>query len=235
MLVLGAGAVGLLTCSLARASGCTQVVAVDIEQAKLDFGAQMGWTTGTYALPKGPRVSALEAVEASKVGWEGIKSSSAVASVEGLGDGFDCVFECTGVEVCMQIAVQVRYLFFSRLSDTYPISGCERVRTDGQAALPGSKVLFVGMGTPNLTLPTGPSLLREVDLLGVFRYANCYPDAIALLGSGRLGDVSKMFTQTYPLERASEAFEAMRAGRDKEGNPVIKPCISSGAQDTVKK
>jgi L-iditol 2-dehydrogenase len=115
------------------------------------------------------------------------------------------------------------------------VRGGASIRTDHQAALPGSKVLFVGMGTPNLTLPTGPSLLREVDLLGVFRYANCYPDAIALLGSGRLGDVSKMFTQTYPLERASEAFEAMRAGRDKDGNPVIKPCISSGAQDTVKK
>jgi L-iditol 2-dehydrogenase len=28
------------------------------------------------------------------------------------------------------------------------------------------------MGTPNLLLPTGPSFIREVDLIGVFRYAN---------------------------------------------------------------
>lgn len=51
------------------------------------------------------------------------------------------------------------------------------------------------MGTPNLLLPTGPSLLREVDMLGVFRYANCYPEALALLGSGRLGNVDQMVTQ----------------------------------------
>jgi L-iditol 2-dehydrogenase len=83
------------------------------------------------------------------------------------------------------------------------------------------------MGTPNLLLPTGPAMLREVDLIGVFRYANCYPDALALLGSGRLGDVGKMVTQRYPLDRAGEAFEDMRRGRDKDGNTVIKPMVGN--------
>jgi len=108
VLILGAGAVGLLACSLARASGCTTIVAVDIEQAKLDFAAQMGWTTGTYALPRGPRVSGFEALDVAKSGWEGLKASDAVTSVEGLADGFDAVFECTGVESCMQFAPMVR-------------------------------------------------------------------------------------------------------------------------------
>jgi L-iditol 2-dehydrogenase len=110
VLILGAGAVGLLACSLARASGATSVVAVDIEQAKLDFAAQMGWATGTYALPKGPRVSGFDALEVAKSGWEGLKASEAVAGVEGLSDGFDAVFECTGVESCMQLAPMVRCL-----------------------------------------------------------------------------------------------------------------------------
>jgi L-iditol 2-dehydrogenase len=83
------------------------------------------------------------------------------------------------------------------------------------------------MGTANLTLPTGVSFIREVNLVGVFRYANTYPDALALLGSGQLGDVSKMISQRYSLERAAEAFEDMKRGRDKDGNTVIKPMVGN--------
>jgi L-iditol 2-dehydrogenase len=68
---------------------------------------RMGWSTGIYALPKGPRVSGLDAVEVAKSGWEGLKGSESVTSVLGLEDGFDAVFECTGVESCMQLAVMV--------------------------------------------------------------------------------------------------------------------------------
>lgn len=103
----------------------------------------------------------------------------------------------------------------------------ERELTHTQAAAPGSKVAFVGMGTANLYLPTGPSLLREVDLFGVFRYANTYPDAIALLASGQLGDVGQMISQRYPLERANEAFEDMKRGKDKDGKTVIKPFVGN--------
>ncbi len=87
--------------------------------------------------------------------------------------------------------------------------------------------MFVGMGTANLLLPTGPAMLREVDLHGVFRYANCYPDALALLGSGQLGDVSKMVTQRYPLKDANVAFEDLKRGRDKDGNTVVKVMIGN--------
>lgn len=83
------------------------------------------------------------------------------------------------------------------------------------------------MGTANLTLPIGPSMIREVDLIGVFRYCNTYPEALALLGSGKLGDVSKMITQRYPLDRAVEAFEDLRRGRDKDGNTVIKAVVGN--------
>ena len=116
MLILGAGAVGLLAAALLRASGATTVVAVDIEEGKLDFAQQMGWTTGTYLLPKGPRVSGTTAVAAAQAGWEGLRASEAVTSVNGLADdGFDAVFECTGVEVCMQLAVMVSCLPFQEL------------------------------------------------------------------------------------------------------------------------
>ena len=107
VLVLGAGAVGLLAASLAKASGATTVVAVDIEQGKLDFAREMGWADATHTLPRGPRVSGAEALEVAKTAWDGLKASEGVQAVEGLEEGFDAVFECTGVESCMQLAVMV--------------------------------------------------------------------------------------------------------------------------------
>lgn len=203
VLVLGAGAVGLLAASLVKACGASTVVAVDIEQAKLDFAKQMGWADFTYTLPKGPRVSGAESLEAAKAAWETMRASEVIkgSGVEGLEDGFDAVFECTGVEVCMQMACY--------------------------AAATGGKVMFVGMGTANMLLPASACLLREVDLHGVFRYANTYPEALALLGSGKLGEVSKMVTHRYPLDRAVEAFEAVKGGRDADGKPVIKVVVGN--------
>lgn len=107
MLILGAGAVGLLAAALAKAQGATSVVVVDIEQGRLDFAKENGWATGAHCLPKGPRVSGAEALEAAKQSWAGLKDAQCVTSVEDLADGFDAVFECTGVESCMQMAIFV--------------------------------------------------------------------------------------------------------------------------------
>lgn len=52
----------------------------------------------------------------------------------------------------------------------------------GQAAMTGGKILLVGMGTRNITLPLSAAALREVDILGSFRYANTYAEVLRLLG-----------------------------------------------------
>ena len=44
--------------------------------------------------------------------------------------------------------------------------------------------MLIGMGNPIQTLPVSAAALREVDLVGVFRYANTYKDAIELVASG---------------------------------------------------
>lgn len=107
VLVIGAGAVGLLTSALAKAGGCTTVVAVDIDQGKLDFATEKKWVTGTCCLERGPRVSGVEALDVATKSWETVKASEVVQAVEGLERGFDAVFECSGVESSMQMAVMV--------------------------------------------------------------------------------------------------------------------------------
>lgn len=90
---------------------------------------------------------------------------------------------------------------------------------------------MIGMGTPIQTLPLSAAALREVDLVGVFRYANTYPKIIELLanppsseGSTRkVPDITRLITQRYRgLENIPKAFDMASKVKDEQGNLVIK-------------
>ena len=70
--------------------------------------------------------------------------------------------------------------------------------------------MIIGMGNPIQTLPISAASLREVDLVGVFRYANAYPRVIELLGSKNplLPDFTKLITHRYSgMENIPAAFD----------------------------
>ena len=70
------------------------------------------------------------------------------------------------------------------------------------------------MGTPNPTIPLSSAALREVDLIGVFRYAHTWPDALRLLASKPMLAVEKaMITQKFSLENTDKAFEVLARGK----------------------
>ena len=85
--------------------------------------------------------------------------------------------------------------------------------------MPGTQIGIVGIGPPTQMLPISEAALREVDLIGVFRYAGRYPEAIELISSGKI-DVKPLITKTYALEDTKKAFEDLRQGK------VIKPIIT---------
>lgn len=89
--------------------------------------------------------------------------------------------------------------------------------------------MIIGMGNPIQTLPISAAALREVDLVGVFRYANAYPRVIELLASQdpRLPDFSKLITQRFDgLESIPKAFDMAARVRDDEGNLVLKVMVN---------
>ncbi|KAH7104259.1 hypothetical protein BKA62DRAFT_694045 [Auriculariales sp. MPI-PUGE-AT-0066] len=100
------------------------------------------------------------------------------------------------------------------------------------AARPGGKLVLVGMGTPTLTMPLGGAALREVDVLGVFRYHDTWPEALALLGSAKLQGVEDLVTHRLPLNRAGEAFELVSRGVDDKGQLVMKVLVDSMTDET---
>jgi L-iditol 2-dehydrogenase len=89
------------------------------------------------------------------------------------------------------------------------------------------------MGTPIQTLPLSAAALREVDIMGVFRYANTYPTGIEVLSKTGEGypDFAALVTHRYEgLEAAVDAFDMAGRTKDDEGNLVIKVVVEIGGE-----
>ena len=88
--------------------------------------------------------------------------------------------------------------------------------------------MIIGMGNPVQTLPVSAASLREVDLIGVFRYANNYPDAIRLLQGpgGSSPDLGKLITHKVKgMDNIEAAFKMAGNVKDGNGNLVIKVLV----------
>jgi L-iditol 2-dehydrogenase len=90
--------------------------------------------------------------------------------------------------------------------------------------------MLIGMGSPIQTLPISAAALREIDLVGVFRYANTYEEAIELVSSGNplLPDLSKLVTQRFSgFDGIPGAFSMAGRVKDDEGNLVLKVVVDT--------
>ena len=88
--------------------------------------------------------------------------------------------------------------------------------------------MLIGMGTPIQTLPISQASLREVDLVGVFRYANTYPEVIKLLASKDKGlpAFDKLITHRFQgMEEIPKAFEMAARVKDDSGKLVLKVMV----------
>lgn len=199
-LVIGAGAVGMLTAAALSVSGVSNIIVADIDAPRLKICEGLGngrFGIRTFLIPKKTPLPTIEENLATATDL-----AAQISLFAGL-TGFDRVYECTGVPPCVQLGIF--------------------------AASPGGKLVLVGMGNPVQTLPLGAAALREVDIIGVFRYANCYPAAIQLFASGKLQGVAEaLVSHRVPLEDGEKAFRLAanqaREGED-EGRVPVKVMI----------
>lgn len=139
VLVCGLGAIGLLACALSKHMGAKRVVAVDINPERVEFAKQHGFadeafcpptppsptpspsttTTSSSSAPSAdsccphPHHSSQPVMTPTMMSEEQIKKAQMTAQTvkdtfNDL-DGYDVVFECTGVESVIQMGVFVSF------------------------------------------------------------------------------------------------------------------------------
>lgn len=97
--------------------------------------------------------------------------------------------------------------------------------------------MLIGMGTPIQTLPISAAALREVDLVGVFRYANTYPTGIEIVSKKGpdYPDFSKLVTHRFKgLDMVETAFQMAAKTKDQSGRLVLKVVIETDDEDRVR-
>lgn len=77
------------------------------------------------------------------------------------------------------------------------------------AAAPAARIVMVGMGAAVMELPVAVIQIKELTVTGTFRYANCYPAAIALAASGVV-DLDGLVTGRFGLAEAAQALQASK-------------------------
>ncbi|XP_023213901.1 sorbitol dehydrogenase-like [Centruroides sculpturatus] len=103
--------------------------------------------------------------------------------VESLGANPDVSLDCCGFQATVTVALK--------------------------ATKPRGVVVVVGIGPGDSKLPLPETMLKEVDIVGVNRYPNCYQRAIDLLESGAVNGLP-VITHSFKLEEAIEAFEFVK-------------------------
>ncbi|GAM85198.1 hypothetical protein ANO11243_032020 [Dothideomycetidae sp. 11243] len=202
VLVLGAGAVGALCAGVAKMQGASTVVIADIDAARTKFAVDHHFADAAFTVPmrRGADTDenlAIARDTAAEIGNVSLPNGKPLGPV-------DIVFECTGVQACVQAGIY--------------------------ATIPGGRVLLVGMGNPIQTLALSAAALREVDLVGVFRYADTYPDAIGLVSRRAPGDpaFASLVTHTVRgLDKVEQAFETASKPSDAQGRLVMKVVLET--------
>ena len=178
VLVLGAGAIGLLTMIAARTRGA-EVWIADVVASRLEVATTLG-AAGTVDL-------AQETVD------------SAVQAATG-GDGFDVVFEATGLPISFLNAIE--------------------------AAAFGARLVLIGNGTREVTLNQSELIKKELDVLGSRNSKGVFETLIDLLERGVV-DVSPLRTKIVPLTEAKQALEDAAAGATDDIKVLIEfPAVS---------
>jgi len=99
-----------------------------------------------------------------------------------------------------------------RPDTTIECSGAEpSTQTAIYATKSGGVVVLVGLGASIASLPIVDAAVREVDIRGIFRYANCYQAALGLIASGKV-NVKPLITHRFSLEETLNAFETAKTG-----------------------
>ncbi|KAL9085434.1 MAG: hypothetical protein Q9165_007584 [Trypethelium subeluteriae] len=186
---------------MAKLSGATTVLISDVDSGRVEYALHNGFATKGYINTKtSPLTELSDKLMAAKETAADVLDIACANEPDA--EGADVTFDCTGKEICIQAGLYT--------------------------TKPGGQLVMVGMGTPIQTLPISAAHLREIDIIGIFRYANTYPTGIKILSSGVLPCLDNMVTHRFQgLDAVPKAFEVAGRTVDNEGNLVLKVVVET--------
>lgn len=96
----------------------------------------------------------------------------------------------------------------------FDASGQETAIAEGIEVLrKGGRFIQIGTITRPITLPANLIMVKELDFLGTFRYANDFPAALHLLAEGRIPAMD-VVTSTYRFAETQRAFDKAASGAE---------------------
>lgn len=105
VLVFGAGAVGLLAAAVSKADGAGAVVIADIQKDRVDFAVANGYADAGFVVP----MARPQTIEEKLAYAQDVADKIKATEVKGKPVGeVSAVYECTGVETCVQSSIYVR-------------------------------------------------------------------------------------------------------------------------------
>ncbi|MEE9279281.1 MAG: zinc-binding dehydrogenase [Myxococcota bacterium] len=185
--IFGVGGVGLCAVVAARVVGADPIIAVDLDERKLEFARSFGASHGVNASKVDPVEAILELTvrkDGHTIGRQPIR-------------GADYAFDCIGVKTTME-----------------QILPAARGGNFGVAA--GGTAVLVGIPTTGLELEPRELLMHEKKLIGSIG-GSCHPDRDFPLflrwQQDGLLDLDALVTERYPIEQINEATAALEAGQ----------------------
>ena len=186
--IFGVGGVGLSAVAAAAAIGANPIIAVDLDDGKLEFAMRFG---ATHAVNGGLRDAVEQIREITRARYEGVGFRG--LAIEGVDYAFDCIGHRSTMGQILAAARPGRF-------------GVGR----------GGTAVLVGVPTTGLDLDVSSLLMTEKSFIGSIG-GSCSPDRdfstfTQWHADGRL-PLDEMVTERFPLEAVNEACDALANGR----------------------
>ena len=119
---------------------------------------------------------------------------------------------------------RIKEIFPDGLDIVFEASGNSSVIKDTtRFAKRGGKIVFIGLASEDyIGLNINEITSKELDLLGIFRYANVYRKAIDLVAKGKI-DLRTLVTHHFTLEQTQEALEFADKNKDECIKVIVNP------------
>ena len=187
VVIFGVGGVGLSAVVGAKVAGANPIIAVDLDDEKLEFAKAFGATHGINASQVDP-VAAIHEMTAKSDQYTILKTPVS---------GADYAFDCIGIRTTMEQIVPA-------------------CRGGHFGAAPGGTAVLVGVPTTPVELNAIDVLINEKQFIGSIG-GSCAPDRdfprfLEWHENGEL-NLEAMVTARYRLEQINEATDALQAGQ----------------------